>query len=309
MDFASAHSRAYVRREVIVWGDCVKLRYGAGPEDNPFLWKQMTAYTELLAGMFDGFRIDNCHSTPIHVGEKLLDAARRTNPNLYVCAELFTGSEEMDTHFVRQLGLNSLIREAMNGNDPKDTSRLLYIYGVGKPVGECSRVRDNALNVSNWRPADIFPRVPTGSMDADCLTERSTIKLDGETKPCTVVPLQGSTPHAFMMDCTHDNESPADKRTARDALPTGALVTFCWSAVGSNKGFDDLYPKLLNLVTDTRHYETYEDASSSGIGLVKRVMNHIHIEMAVEGYSEGHLHQEGDVSARTFDTCLLSARG
>lgn len=136
VDFASSQSRAYTRREVIVWGDCVKLRYGNGPEDNPFLWKQMTEYTELLAGMFDGFRIDNCHSTPIVVGEKLLDAARRVNPNLYVCAELFTGSEEMDTHFVRQLGLNSLIREAMNGNDPKDMSRLMYIYGVGKPVGK-----------------------------------------------------------------------------------------------------------------------------------------------------------------------------
>lgn len=268
-DFAAPPSRAYIRREVIVWGDCVKLRYGKGPEDNPFLWKHMTNYTELLAGMFDGFRIDNCHSTPIHVGEKLLDAARRVNPNLYVCAELFTGSEETDTHFVRQLGLNSLIREAMNGNDPKDESRLLYNYGVGKPVG---------------------------SMDKDCLLEKATIDVKGSPRPCNIIPLQGSTPHAFMMDCTHDNESPADKRTARDALPTGALVTFCWSAIGSNKGFDDLYPKLLNLVTDTRHYEEYSDPSASGIGKFKRVLNHLHTEMAIEGFSEGHLHQEGDVS-------------
>lgn len=272
-DFAAPPSRAYIRREVIVWGDCVKLRYGKGPEDNPFLWKHMTEYTELLAGMFDGFRIDNCHSTPMHVGEKLLDAARRVNPNLYVCAELFTGSEDTDVHFVRQLGLNSLIREAMNGNDPKDQSRLLYSYGVGKPVG---------------------------SMDQDCLLEKKTIDVKGTQRPCNIIPLQGSTPHAFMMDCTHDNESPADKRTARDALPTGALVTFCWSAIGSNKGFDDLYPKLLNLVTDKRHYDEYSDPSSSGIGHFKRVLNHLHTEMAIEGFAEGHLHQEGDVSRLLF---------
>ena len=135
-DFASADSRAYMRRAVIVWADCVKLRFGKGPDDNPFLWKYMTEYTQLLAGMFDGFRIDNCHSTPIHVAEHLLDAARKVNPNIYVFAELFTGSEEMDAHFVSQLGINSLVREAMNGGDPKDMSRLLYIYGVGKPVGK-----------------------------------------------------------------------------------------------------------------------------------------------------------------------------
>jgi fatty acid-binding protein DegV len=37
-------------------------------------------------------------------------------------------------------------------------------------------------------------------------------------------------------------------------VSTGALVTFASAAIGSNKGFDDLYPKLLDLVSDTRKY-------------------------------------------------------
>jgi glycogen debranching enzyme len=123
-NFAEYPSKAYIRREVIVWDDCVKLRYGKGPEDNPWLWQHMIDYAESLASIFDGFRLDNCHSTPLHVGEAIIDAGRRVNPNLYVMAELFTGSEEMDIKFVRELGINSLVREAYNGHDPKDFARL-----------------------------------------------------------------------------------------------------------------------------------------------------------------------------------------
>lgn len=134
-NFALLPSKAYLRREVIVWGDCVKLRYGSSPSSNPWLWAHITNYVTSLASTFDGFRIDNCHSTPLHVGVALLDAARVVNPDLYVCAELFTGSEEMDLMFVRRLGVNSLIREAGNAWDPKEFSRILYRHGVGKPIG------------------------------------------------------------------------------------------------------------------------------------------------------------------------------
>lgn len=44
-----------------------------------------------MAQMFDGFRIDNCHSTPLHVGQHLLDLARRQKQDLYIMAELFSG--------------------------------------------------------------------------------------------------------------------------------------------------------------------------------------------------------------------------
>lgn len=145
-NFALPPSKAYLRREVIVWGDCVKLRYGSGPSDNPWLWEHMTQYVQSLAGIFDGFRIDNCHSTPLHVGVTLLDAARAVNPDLYVCAELFTGSEEMDVHFVSRLGINSLIREAMNGWDPAEFSRLLHRNGLGKPIGKYPRDSPNGVS-------------------------------------------------------------------------------------------------------------------------------------------------------------------
>jgi glycogen debranching enzyme len=138
-NFAQLPSKAYLRREVIAWGDCVKLRYGEGPLDNPWLWSHMISYVTSLARTFDGFRIDNCHSTPLHVGVVLLDAARVVNPDLYVAAELFTADQEKDIVFVSRLGINSLIREAGNGCSPKEFSGLLYSHGLGKPIGTCGQ--------------------------------------------------------------------------------------------------------------------------------------------------------------------------
>ncbi|KAK4454564.1 family 13 putative glycoside hydrolase [Podospora aff. communis PSN243] len=278
VDNAGPQSRVYLRREVIVWGDCTKLRYGNGPEDSPWLWNHMTEYARMLAKYFAGFRIDNCHSTPLHVAEHILDAARRIRPDLYVVAELFTGSEEMDYVFVKRLGLSALIREAMQAWSTGELSRLVHRHG-GRPIG--------SFEVDEISSAVI--RTPANGNGAN--DNQHTREIIRRIKQ---VPVQ-----ALFMDCTHDNEVPAQKRDARDTLPNAALVNMCASATGSVMGYDEIYPKLVDLVSETRLYTSESSKypvkigeGNGGIGGVKKLLNQIHTLMGKDGYDETHIHHE-----------------
>lgn len=264
-DFASWKHRSYLRREVITWGDCVKLRYGDGPEDSPFLWDFMAKYTKLMAQVFHGFRIDNCHSTPLNVGEYMLDIARQERKDLYTVAELFTGDERKDKVFLERLGLNSLVREAMVAWGPAELSRLVHRHG-GKPIGSFEQ-----------------ELVTRGESEGD---DREVIKA-----------VQGAPIHALFMDCTHDNETPTQKRTPQDTLPNGALSAMCDCAIGSVIGYDEVYPHLIDLVSETRHYQLPPKSlndETAGIASVKAIMNKIHSQMGEDGYTEMHVHHEDE---------------
>ncbi|KAK6068686.1 glycogen debranching enzyme [Seiridium cupressi] len=283
VDNAGPQSRVYLRREVIVWGDCVKLRYGSGPQDSPWLWEYMTKYARMLAKYFAGFRIDNCHSTPIHVAEHILDEARRVRPNLYVVAELFTGSEEMDYVFVKRLGISALIREAMQAWSTGEMSRLVHRHG-GRPIGSLEVDDVSKAGSQNLGSAPTSPNID----GANGVTTREIIRR-----------IQPGPIQALFMDCTHDNEVPAQKRDARDTLPNAALVSMCSSATGSVMGYDEIYPKLVDLVNEKRLYtsESSDKAvkvggGQGGIGGVKKLLNQIHTLMGMDGYDETHIHHE-----------------
>ena len=276
-DNAGPSSKAYVRRELIVWSDCVKLRYESCPKENPWLWDFMAKYTRLMAKHFVGFRIDNCHSTPIAVAEYLLDHARQVRPNLYVCGELFTGSEEMDYVFVQRLGISSLIREAMQARDTGELSRQVHLQG-GKPIGS-------------------FDLVSTAGLDTFAPIERVAAKDSTSYKKETYHRINQTSVHALFMDCTHDNQVPAQKREARDTLPNAALVYMCACATGSVMGYDDIYPKLVDIVHGTRAYmitSTQKQKSQTGIRKIKKLLNDIHALMGIDGYDETYIHHEGE---------------
>ena len=225
-DIAGKGQWNYLRRKVVIWDDSAKLRYGEKPEDCPELWERMKEYVVSMARIFKGFRLDNAHGTPLEVSEYMLMEARKINPNLIIIAELFTGNSELDAMFVSRLGINMLIREAMNAHSPRDMSSLVYRYGNGetKSVGSiepCAEHADSLLLLPYEAPAAVL--VPT------------------------------ITP-ALFYDCTHDNETPAQKRTPMDALPNAAIVCFTNTAVASTRGYDELVPNTLSITDEMRLY-------------------------------------------------------
>jgi glycogen debranching enzyme len=130
---------------------------------------------------------------------------------------------------------------------------------------------------------------PIGSLDTDALVVHGT----AGSRPADIYPLTNQPINPLFFDCTHDNETPNQKRVPQDSLPTGALVAMCAAATGSNMGYDEIFPRLLNLVTEARSYAP--EADQPGIGKTKGVLNRLHEEMACEGYTETHIHHEGEV--------------
>ena len=286
-DNAGSSSRAYLRREVIPWSDCVKLRYGAGPQDSPFLWGFMAQYSRLMAKYFHAFRIDNCHSTPLHVAEFMLDEARKVRPNLAIFAELFSGSESTDNVFVQRLGLSALIREAMQCWSPAEMSKLVHTNS-GIPIG--SFFADDVTNADKGDSSDGEPH---------------HAPLQAET----VHRIRPSQVHALLYDCTHDNEMPAQRRDVRDTLPNAALVAMCACATGSVMGYDELYTALIDLVHEKRLYSSpYSsgDVSSKpaegGLGAVMKTLNHVHTTMGQQGYEESFIdHRDQYITVHRVD--------
>lgn len=249
-DFAAAGHSVYVRRELIAWSDSVKLRYGSGPEDCPYLWRRMEEYTQFIASVFHGVRIDNCHTTPLHVAQHLLDCARRVNPNLYVVAELFTEDRAMDVRYCSSLGISALIREAMQCDNAETLARR---------VAEFSKEEHISAHVID------------------------------EDASATMQFLEPQAPACLFMDCTHDNDAPPEKRAASDYLPNSALVAMANCAIGSTFGYDQLVPHRISVVHEERLYKldlptdsillptpTFKQLPCEGIEVARRSLNLLH---------------------------------
>lgn len=218
-DFAGPGSLVYLGRQLVVWSDCVKLRYGDSRSECPFLWDHIQKYCETTAQYFDGIRLDNCHSTPIHVGKYMMERCRKVNPKLFVFAELFTGAEEDDVIFEKELGLNALVREAVQTSCPGDLAWHCQKY--------CR---------------EVYGEIPqfAGPMSFE------------ENR---VSQLRPSRRLNLFYDCTHDNKTPFENNRPDDLLACAAFVAASDCAVGSTYGYEVGLLKNPSVIADNTFYK------------------------------------------------------
>lgn len=232
-DIACKDAWHYLRRNVVNWSDCIKLRYGETAADCPVLWDTMEKYVKQMAKVFKGLRLDNAHGTPLAVTSHMLQVAREVNPGLLVFAELFTGDARTDALFVERLGINALVREAMQAWDSRQLGANCYEYGNGR-----------------WHSL--------GSFESSDLTAGT---LRGLSPVAEWRHLNSSPVPALFYDCTHDNETPNQKRTAQDSLPNAAIVAWTNCASASTRGYDELIPAQLSVVTENRLYKLHDETT------------------------------------------------
>jgi glycogen debranching enzyme len=70
------------------------------------------------------------------------------------------------------------------------------------------------------------------------------------------------------MDCTHDNELPAQKRDARDTLPNAALVSRPDDKTLRIRGGRDVLPSLMDKIDEFGVYLVVSYSTLSSAGLV-----------------------------------------
>ena len=101
---------------------------------------------------------------------------------------------------------------------------------------------------------------------------------------------------------THDNPSLIKSHSVYDVLPTSSLVLMSGCAVASTRGFDELVPHEINVVCEERPYSIWSTEDSTkkapnsinidnGIIKAKQIINKLHFEMGIKGYSQIYVDQ------------------
>lgn len=273
----------YLTREIVIWSDCIKLRYFEDAMKPTWFYGLALEYIQLSSYLFDGFRLDNCHNTSLLLLEPILEEARKVNPKLLILAELFTQDQATDIEYISKLGIDMIVRETAQSpdyySDVRRYSDILYSVG-GDDLGSLQSIKEFPRHV-------VYNALPT-----------------------------------VLYDMTHDNKSLIELYGSASIPSITVMVGMTVTNIASTKGVDDAYP-LNPLVTEYRQYHTYNDSllsmhdhtiryhfnrlvsleeepneiiHFSPNGYLRLLMNHLHVLLSKYSFSQRYIHYYHDTS-------------
>lgn len=258
----------YLLREMVIWSDCVKLRYYSQEGQYTSIWGIIKEYVQLSAFLFDGFRLDNCHNTSLDLLQDVLHEGRCVNPHLIVLAELFTSNQDVDIDYISRLGLDMIVREI--AHDPsyyqnvKNVSDILYHAG-GRELGDLSSITEVPRQI-------IQPFLPTA-----------------------------------LYDITHDNRSFYQLYGIPAIPAVTVMLAMTVTQTATTKGMDEGYPdnpqvttiKPYSVINNTDNIEYIRQSLLSGESspvvmkgnmYVRLLMNHLHQLLSKNQFNERYVH-------------------
>ena len=209
-DFAESTSNPYLRRQVNTWEDVVKLRF-VSPEQTPLLWEKMTAYSEQMASLFDGFRLDNFHNSRLVAVSEFISKALAVNKHLLIMSELFVPCEEKESLFATAGGVHWLVCEGKNYPNSRAITDLVAYH----------------LSLSSIDHSDFeYPLF--------------------DNKHSSIGAMLPTNPKVIICEQTHDNE-PLITRIGHCSFqfPLTALLAFSSGPVGTLRGYDEVWTRFI----------------------------------------------------------------
>ena len=230
-DFILNKNQFYLRRKIMVWSDLIKLKF-EGNDKNSYLWKKMKRYTEQMAEIFDGFRLDNFHNSHQKSSNYFIKCARKKKQNIFIFSELFTPNSHLKAKLCSNIGVHKTVQEFQNFQNPSSIISTLKSY-------------------INNSPTNIYklPFFKTNSYAQSFLNS--------------------SRPNMFIYDQTHDNHTYFQKYNIYMQLPITAILSFYNKMVGSTVGFDELYVSGVPVTADFEYPIVGSGKKKNVLGLKK----------------------------------------
>ena len=211
-DFILNKNQFYLRRKIVVWGDLIKLRFN-GNDKNSYLWRKMKRYTEKMAEVFDGFRLDNFHNSHQKSAKYFIKCARKIKENIFIFSELFTPNTHLQAKLCSNIGVHKTVQEFQNFYNPNSLNQTLKSY-----------INNSASNIY---------KLPFFRTNSYCQSY-----------------LNPSRPNMFIYDQTHDNHTYFQKFNIFMQLPVTAILSFYNKMIGTTVGFDELYVSSVPVTAD-----------------------------------------------------------